>query len=592
MLAIKKYFLRDHQKPVDESPPDTSSIGQSILADLSVASQPAHGQSALATIDLVEIDLLHVVADVDRSAQVASDAAGQADQALQNISALNQAIRSSALRMSSDVGAIAASTEELSASASELADIVANANRGTRDAAHLAGDMNLSFQALSNSAKEIGSILDTISGIARQTNLLALNATIEAARAGEAGRGFAVVAQEVKGLSSASEKATAEIRTRIETLQQHVREATRQADGVIEKISEVEPLFASAGYAVDEQKTSTAELAQRVSETARFAAEIDAEIATIEQATSVVQQRSQLAQSASKEASARIADLGRRFVTVIRQTVLGNRRTNPRLPVELRVVASFAGGFIETTTIDISVGGFLLAKKPGWEPVIGQILEARLAGLPSVSIRVAGLSNLGIHCAFESCSEAFNAQIHMLFEEQEALALPLIKKSQITARHVSLIFEDALKKGEISSADLFDMDYRPVPGSNPQQWTNRLIHKLEEWLTPLQEDMKDSDSRIIFCCCVDRNGYLPVHNRVYSKAQRPDDFAWNTANSRNRRIFDDRAGLTCARSTQPYLVHAYRRDMGGGRIEMLKEYVAPITVNGRHWGGFRAAYII
>ncbi len=104
----------------------------------------------------------------------------------------------------------------------------------------------------------------------------------------------------------------------------------------------------------------------------------------------------------------------------------------------------------------------------------------------------------------------------------------------------------------------------------------------------MQERLKVSDRSIVFCCAVDRNGYLPVHNREYSQPQRANDPIWNAAHSRNRRIFDDRAGLTCARSTQPYHIHTYHRDMGGGETHMLKEYVAPITVRGRHWAASAA----
>ncbi|SMD11805.1 methyl-accepting chemotaxis protein [Sporomusa malonica] len=72
---------------------------------------------------------------------------------------------------------------------------------------------------LSDQSKEIGQIVDTISGIAGQTNLLALNAAIEAARAGEQGRGFAVVAEEVRKLAEQSQEAARKIGTMIGQIQ-------------------------------------------------------------------------------------------------------------------------------------------------------------------------------------------------------------------------------------------------------------------------------------------------------------------------------------------------------------------------------------
>lgn len=89
---------------------------------------------------------------------------------------------------------------------------------------------------------------------------------------------------------------------------------------------------------------------------------------------------------------------------------------------------------------------------------------------------------------------------------------------------------------------------------------------------------------------VDRNGYLPVHNRKFSKPQRQGDPVWNAANCRNRRIFDDRAGLAAARNPRPHLIKSYPRNMGDDTIVMMKEIDIPLNLHGRHWGGLRMAF--
>ena len=83
----------------------------------------------------------------------------------------------------------------------------------------IVNDSALTVDKLGERSKEIGQIVESISGIAEQTNLLALNAAIEAARAGEHGRGFAVVSEEVRKLAEESQGASQKIATLIGEIQ-------------------------------------------------------------------------------------------------------------------------------------------------------------------------------------------------------------------------------------------------------------------------------------------------------------------------------------------------------------------------------------
>jgi methyl-accepting chemotaxis protein len=152
-------------------------------------------------------------------------------------------------------------------------------------------------------------------------------------------------------------------------------------------------------------------------------------------------------------------------------------------------------------------------------------------------------------------------------------------------------FENALAAGDAQLEDLFDEVYTPIEGTNPQQVMTRFTALTDRLLPPIQERVASQHPDIVFCAAVDRNGYLPTHNQKFSQPQSPDP-DWNAANCRNRRIFNDRVGLRAGQNTKTVLLQTYRRDMGAGRVVMMKDLSAPFYIAGRHWGGLRLAYRI
>ena len=166
---------------------------------------------------------------------------------------------------------------------------------------------------------------------------------------------------------------------------------------------------------------------------------------------------------------------------------------------------------------------------------------------------------------------------------------PFIQAAVRAADTLAAMLEEALQQRTITREQLFDEDYRPIPNTNPLQHTTQFIALADRLFPAVQERVLGLSPKIVFCIAVDRNGYVATHNRKYNHPQR-GDLAWDSANSRYRRIFNDRTGLASARNQRPFLLQTYRRDMGGGSFVVMKEAAAPITVNGRHWGGLRLAF--
>lgn len=144
--------------------------------------------------------------------------------------------------LSAGIEAVSDNANEVSNQSSQAADQASEGNSSIEKAVSQMQSIEKTVTAsakvvakLGERSKEIGQIVDTISGIAGQTNLLALNAAIEAARAGEQGRGFAVVAEEVRKLAEQSQDAAKQIAELISEIQGDTTKAvTAMNDGTRE----------------------------------------------------------------------------------------------------------------------------------------------------------------------------------------------------------------------------------------------------------------------------------------------------------------------------------------------------------------------
>ena len=166
----------------------------------------------------------------------------------------------------------------------------------------------------------------------------------------------------------------------------------------------------------------------------------------------------------------------------------------------------------------------------------------------------------------------------------ETIDTPFIAAAVECARQVSRAFEQAVERGEITMDALFDSDYQRMPGIEPPKYVTRFTALADRVLPAILEPVLEIP-RVIACVAGDQGGYYPVHNKRFSQAPTGDP-AWNAANSRNRIILKDRTAVNQTRSTKPFLVQTYRRDMGG-RFDLMKDVSAPITVRGRRWGNLR-----
>jgi len=153
------------------------------------------------------------------------------------------------------------------------------------------------------------------------------------------------------------------------------------------------------------------------------------------------------------------------------------------------------------------------------------------------------------------------------------------------ARAMEKVLNDALEGGRFSLAELFDENYVPIPGTDPQKYHTKYDEYLDGNILTQEDDFLEKDDQVVFAVLVDRNGYLPTHNSRYAKPLTGDKERDKVGN-RTKRLFNDPVGLAAARNRQDLFVQVYYRDTG----EKMWDISAPVYVKGKHWGAFRIGY--
>ncbi|BAE51321.1 globin-coupled sensor protein [Paramagnetospirillum magneticum] len=562
--------------------------------DLAISTYIEHGEAGkmkremLALSDTVDREVALTVGDIEKQVKRLIEGACELTGVASELKTMAEAVAEAVSVTSDNVQSVAGASEALEETSRQISAKVHGTSQLTDAAQQKMETAAATVEGLKDATGRIRDVVRLIQSIAGQTRMLALNATIEAARAGDMGKGFAVVADEVKRLAKLTEEGIRGVNAQAHAIGQATDETVAMVEEVTASIQDINAIAQEVNLSSEMQLSATADIKGNAGQAAQHTGTVHGHALSVlnqaERTGATAQRVNELSVVVNRD----VGDLQRRLGIILRSSAAGDRRAVPRVAVGLAFSGRLGSREIKGHTGDLATKGVVLAglNDPS---LVGQAGALELEGIGNLRCEAVAASVLGLHVRFRDVPAAALATIAAAQGRARAEETGYATLIQGVAAGVIQAFEQALKTGDITEADLFDTHYEPIAGTDPQQFLALHAHLTDQVVHQFTEAVLEKDPRIVICCVADRNGYIATHNKKYSQAQRPGEPVWNAANARNRRIFDDRAGLVAARNVRPVFVQTYPRDMGGGNFVVLKEFDSPITVRDRHWGAVRLA---
>jgi methyl-accepting chemotaxis protein len=313
------------------------SVQMSVDSGDEFAQMAAECNKMLENIRAMTKTIQRTAATVSESSDILTSSAGQSAEATQSVA---QAITEVAEAAQSQLDSVAetehqvrafnrglvSATATIESVASDIENTSQKAEEGNRLVMATVDQMNAIADTviassdvvakLGERSKEIGNIVEVISGISGQTNLLALNAAIEAARAGEHGHGFAVVAEEVRKLAEESQQASKQIGELIHSIQEETGRAVTametgrdEAEKGRENVAASGKGFSEIRVMIERIQESSGTIKETMGELSRRSGKISDATTLIHQAASKVASESQTVSAATEEQAAGMQEI-------------------------------------------------------------------------------------------------------------------------------------------------------------------------------------------------------------------------------------------------------------------------------------------
>ena len=405
---------------------------------------------------------------------------------------------------------------------------------------------------------------------------------------------------------------------RLERDQQAVSIVARQAK---EKASAAHGVIDNSTRRLSIANADVVDLIQQVSDIHAGLGSFNAALASVAQVTDAISritgQVNLLALNATIEA-ARAGDAGRGFAVVaqeVKKLALETAAATQKIDQSVKALTGEAGTMLHRIESGVDKARAAHSGTRQIEALVDELRELMM-GLSSDNDSVAramesivgavsgvrlGMGALGttsgdnatdlteLSHLLTTVSDDTNVLLQYFAEsEVEIPDTPYIRFATSMAADIAARIEADIAAGRITLDQVMSERYLPIPGSYPAKYEHPIVPLITPAARPHQERAR-SLVGFFGLSVTDRNAFGAVQMPERSQAERQDRM-WNEEYSRHQQIFEYADTVAQCRTTQPFLIKAYRRNVAGGDVLLLKQVIASIHIGGRHWGILQLAY--